>query len=67
MPEEPEDFHKTHESVSKEDGMAVIRFPLSEVQGWRSVLSPCPCKATKSSSGVAMRASLVKALGKLIS
>ena len=52
-------------SVKYEDGYAVIRIPASEVHGLRVALTPCPCRATKSTETAGIRARLDKALAKL--
>jgi hypothetical protein len=54
-------------SVREEDGCAVIRVPMDEVQDLRVVLAPCPCRATKSTSTTNIRARLSMALGRLVS
>ncbi len=52
-------------SVKYEDGFAVIRIPMTEVHGLRVALSPCPCRATKSTETANIRARLDKALARL--
>lgn len=52
-------------SVKYEDGYAVIRIPMTEVHGLRVALSPCPCRATKSTQTANIRARLDKALARL--
>ena len=53
--------------VSIEDGMAVIRLPLSDLHGLRVALEPCPCRSTKSHTTSEIRQRLVKGLGILAS
>lgn len=52
-------------SVKIENGMAVIRMPLSEVHGLRVALEECPCRAAKSNATIDIRKRLARALGKL--
>ena len=52
-------------SVRVEDGMAVIRIPLSEIHGLRVALAPCPCRAAKSTATADVRDRLAKALGRI--
>ncbi|WP_422049896.1 hypothetical protein [Shimia sp.] len=51
--------------LTKEDGYAVIRIPLSEVSGLRVALAECPCRAPKSTKTKTIRQRLVTALGRL--
>lgn len=51
--------------VSIEDGMGVIRIPLSEIHGLRVALNPCPCKMNKSISTDNIRQRLCAGLAKL--
>lgn len=53
-------------SITKEDGMAVIRIPLEEVHGLRVALQPCPCRATKSNATTDIRNRLDKGLARLM-
>ena len=52
-------------SVAVEDGMAVIRLPLSQVHALRVALAPCPCRAPKSRSTNDIRQRLARSLGTL--
>ena len=52
-------------SVKVEEGMAVIRIPLSEVHGLRVALGPCPCTAPKSTATADVRQRLAVALGRI--
>lgn len=54
-------------SVRKEDGYAVIRVPMRDVQGLRVALAECPCRAVKSTDTANFRIRLSMALGRLIS
>ena len=49
-------------SVRIEDGHAVIRIPLDDVQALRVALAECPCRAVKSEATTATRRALDKAL-----
>lgn len=51
--------------VKVEEGMAVIRIPLSEVHGLRVALGPCPCTAPKSTATADVRQRLAVALGRI--
>lgn len=52
-------------SVAVEDGMAVIRLPLSKVHALRVALAPCPCRAPKSTATSDIRRRLARSLGTL--
>lgn len=52
-------------SVKVEEGMAVIRIPLSEVHGLRVALQPCPCVGPKSIATADVRQRLAMALGRI--
>lgn len=52
-------------NVTIEDGMGVIRIPLSEIHALRVALAPCPCKSAKSNSTAAIRQRLSDGLAKL--
>lgn len=52
-------------SVRIEDGMCVIRVPVSDVHGLRVALAECPCRAAKSIATATIRQRLKKALGGL--
>lgn len=52
-------------AVRHEDGFAVIRIPMPDVQGLRVALADCPCRASKSTVTQGIRQRLSKALGRL--
>ncbi|MGR3823832.1 hypothetical protein [Salipiger marinus] len=49
-------------SITREGGFVVIRIPEDEVHGLVVSLEPCPCRASKSTSGVNLRARIAKGL-----
>lgn len=59
------DHSKLIASAKVEDGFAVIRIPMPEVHGLIVALSPCPCRAAKSTSTENIRTRLRRALARL--